>query len=226
MKLYGAIASPYVTRVMMFAQIKGIELPLENAPGGSPRSDEYRAINPIAKIPALEAEGRCLAESEVICEYLEDRFPEKTGLPGSAIDRGTSRLISRITDLYIAPHTSALFRQMNPANRDPEIVNATAAAFKNGFGFAEHFMGAGPFCAAGEPGLGDCALAPYIMLLKKTVFAAFDEVGDPTEGDGRLATWWQAVNGNADCKKWIDEYGTAVDGFMKGMGARITGQKA
>jgi hypothetical protein len=62
-------------------------------------------------------------------------------------------------------------------------------------------------------------------LLKKTVFPAFSEISDPTEGEGRLATWWQAVIGHRACKKWLDEYETAVDGFMKGMGARITGQK-
>jgi len=225
MKLLGAIASPYVTRVMMFAEIKGVDLPLEDVPGGSPRNPEYRAITPIGKIPSMDVDGRCLPESEAICEYLEDIFPDKPGLPADPLDRATSRVISRITDLYIAPHTSTLFRQMNPANRDQKSVDATAEEFAKGFGYLEHFMGPGPFCVGSEPTLGDCALAPYIMLLKKTVFPAFKEVQDPTEGDGRLATWWEAVQGNKDCRHWIDEYGTAVDGFMKGMGARISGQK-
>jgi hypothetical protein len=29
MKLIGAIASPYITRVVMFARIKGVDLPLK-----------------------------------------------------------------------------------------------------------------------------------------------------------------------------------------------------
>lgn len=226
MKLYGAIASPYVTRVMMFAQIKGIDLPLEAVPGGSPRSDAYREITPIGKIPAFEVDGRYLAESEVICEYLEDSFPDPSGLPGDAFDRATSRLISRLTDLYIAPHTSTLFRMMNPANREQQVVDKTAADIAKGFGFAEYYMGAGPFCVGAVPSLGDCALAPYTMLLKKTVFPVFEEINDPTESGGRLQTWWQAVLGNEDCARWIDEYATAVDGFMKAMGARISGQAA
>lgn len=225
MKLLGAIASPYVTRVMMFAEIKGIDLPLEDVPGGSPRSDEYRAFTPIGKVPSMEVDGQCLPESEVICEYLEDAFPTISGLPGSPLDRATSRLISRITDLYIAPHTSTMFRQMNPATRDQDAVNATSAEIAKGFGYLERFMGPDSFCVGAEPTLGDCSLAPYMMLLKKTVFPAFSEISDPTEGEGRLATWWQAVNGHQACKKWLDEYETAVDGFMKGMGARITGQK-
>jgi len=227
MKLLGAIASPYVTRVLMFSRLKGVEVPLEPVPGGgSPSSPEYRALTPIGKIPALMVGDQCIPESEVICEYIEDIYPEPSGFSADPLEKAQSRLISRITDLYVAPHTSTMFRQMNPATRDQQIVDTAAAEFAKAFGYLEHFMGPGPFCVAAEPSLGDCSLAPYIMLLKKTVFAAFaDDVPDPTQGEGRLADWWQAIQGNAICKETIDEYGIAVDGFMKAMGARITGKK-
>lgn len=223
MKLIGAIASPYVTRALMFARLKGVDLPLEKIPGNSPSSDEYRALTPIGKIPVLDVDGKIIAESEVICEYIEDVHPEPSGLPADAMGRATSRLISRITDLYIAPHTSSMFRQMNPKARDADAVAAAVQDFEKGFGYLEHFMGDGPFCVGDTPTLGDCSLAPYMMLLKKTVFAAFAEIDDPTES-GRLAGWWQAVQGNEICKSTVDEYATAVDGFMKAMGARISGQ--
>ena len=112
MKLIGAIASPYVTRVVMFARIKGLDLPLEDAPGGSPRSEEYLALTPIGKIPSLDVDGRILAESEVICEYLEDAYPEKSGFPDNNLDKATSRLISRIVDVYIAPEVGPMFRML------------------------------------------------------------------------------------------------------------------
>ena len=224
MKLLGSVASPYVTRALMFARLKGVDLPREEVPTGSPRSPEYRALTPIGKIPSLIVGDTVLAESEVICEYIEDIHPEPSGFPADPLARATSRLISRITDLYIAPHTSTMFRQMNPANRDQAIVKATAAEFAQGFGYVEHFWGAGPFCAGATPSLGDCALAPYLMLLKKTVFPAFDEVVDPTGDEHGLSTWWRALQANAICKATLDEYATAVDGFMQGMGARITGQ--
>ena len=227
MKLLGAIASPYVTRALMFARLKGVDLPLEPVPGGgSPRSDEYRALTPIGKIPALMVGDVCIAESEVICEYIEDVHPEPSGLPADALGRATSRLISRITDLYVSPHTSTFFRQMNPASRDQEVVDAAAEEMRKAFGYVEHFMGKGPFCVGAVPTLGDCALAPYIMLLKKTAFSVFAEVDDPTETNARIKTWWEAIQGNDICRETVDEYATAVDGFMKGMGARITGQKA
>ena len=223
MQLYGAIASPYVARVVMLARIKGVDLPIAGMPGGSPGSDEYRAINPIAKIPALETDGRYLAESEVICEYVEEVGGGKPGLPSDPFDRATSRLVSRIVDLYLAPHTSAFFRQMNPAARDQGAVDAAAAELAKGFHYLEHYMGPGPFCVGAEPTLGDCSAAPYVMLIKKIVFANFDSVPDPTESDGRLGTWWQAIQGNEACRTTVEEYADAVDSFMKAMAAHASG---
>jgi len=221
MKLIGAIASPYVTRVVMFARLKGVDLPLEGTPGGSPRSDEYLAMTPIGKIPSLEVNGKVLAESEVICEYLEDTYPEKSGLPADSLDRGTSRLISRLVDLYIAPHVGPMFRQLNPANRDEAAIETAAAEFAKAFGFLEHFMGDGPFCVGAEPTLGDCALAPHIMLMKKTLFPNLPQIIDPTEGDGRLARWWTAIQEDPICRETVDEYATSVDAFMQVMGRKI-----
>ena len=221
MKLIGAIASPYVTRVVMFARLKGVDLPLESPPGGTPRSDEYLAMTPIGKIPSLEVDGKILAESEVICEYIEDEYPEKSGLPANNLDRGTSRLIARLVDLYVAPHVGPMFRQLNPANRDEAAIKTAAAEFAKAFGYVEHFMGDGPFCVGAEPTLGDCALAPHIMLMKKTVFANLPQIVDPTEGNSRLAQWWTAIQENPICRETVEEYATAVDSFMKAMGQRI-----
>jgi glutathione S-transferase len=213
MKLYGAIASPYVARVLMFARIKGVDIELLGAPGG-PRSDEYRAITPIGKIPSLESNGQVIPESETICEYIEDMHPTPSGLPADALGRATARTISRITDLYIAPHVSGMVRQVNPEKRDAAVVEQVKGELEKAFGYLEHFMGAGPFAAGGEPTLGDCAAAPYFMFLKKLVFANFETIPDPTLSPGRLADWWQAIEGHEVCAYTIEEYATAVDGFL------------
>ena len=221
MKLIGAIASPYVTRVVMFARLKEMDLPLVEPPEGSPRSDAYRALTPIAKIPTLDVDGRILAESEVICEYLEDTYPQKPGLPADALDRATSRLIARINDIYLAPQVGPLFMQLNPAKRDEKAIEAAAPELSKCFGYFEHFMGDGPFCVGTEPTLGDCALAPEMMLMKKVIFPNFAPIVDPTEGTGRLARWWQAIEEHPICGETVGEYAHAVDGFMKAMGQRI-----
>ena len=214
MKLIGALASPYVARVVMFADLKGIELPMESAPGGM-GSDEYKAFNPIGKIPSLEVDGHCIAESEVICEYLESVYPEPALLPADPMAQAQSRMIARMTDLYVAPHNTPLTRMRDPANRDQAVVDKAAGEFAKAFSYLEHFMGLGPFTAADTPTMGDCALTPFIVMLKRTIFPYFDEVPDPTEAGGRLTAWWQAIESHPVCKKSADDYDEALEVFLK-----------
>jgi len=214
MKLYGSLASPYVARVAMFASLKGIDLPMEPPPGGM-GSDEYKRINLTGKIPSLEADGHCIAESEVICEYLEGVHPEPPLIPADPLGRAQTLMISRMTDLYIAPHNTPLRNHKDPAGRDQAVVDRQAAEFAKGFSYLEHFMGSGPFTVADRPTLGDCALAPFIGMLKQTVFPFFEEIPDPTVGDGRLAVWWNALQGHPVCKQTIDAYDEELERFLK-----------
>ena len=51
MKLYGALASLYVARVVLAAKAKGVDLVPQMPPGGM-KSPEHLAMNPLGKIPA------------------------------------------------------------------------------------------------------------------------------------------------------------------------------
>ena len=214
MKLYGALASPYVARVTMFADLKGMELPLESAPGGM-GSDQFKQINPTGKIPALEVDGHCIAESTVICDYLEAIQPEPALIPADPMLEAHTRMVARMTDLYIAPHNTPLTRMRTSGERDQDVINKQAGEFAKGFSYLEAFMGPGPFAAGPAPTLGDCALAPFIVMLKQTIFSNFQEIPDPTAAGGRLAEWWDAMRGHEACARNIDAYDTALEEFLK-----------
>lgn len=219
MKLYGAIASPYVARVVMYAKIKGVDLPLAEAIGGNIKSPEYLKLNPIGKMPTLDVNGQGIGESTIICDYLEDVYPQKPGLPKDPIDRARSRLIARIVDLYIAQAVSPLFRQTNPATRDAAVVEKAIAEITKTYGYVEHAMGSGPFCVGTTPTLGDCALSTATMMMKTILEAGNFGFADPTDS-GRLATWWKAVENHPECGPILKDYATAFGGFMKMMAAR------
>ncbi len=219
MKLYGSIASPYVARVVMFAKLKGVDLPLEEAPGGGIKSPEFLKLNPIGKMPALDVDGKGIGESTVICDYLEDVYPKQSGLPADPLERARSRLVGRITDLYLAAQVGPLFRHMNPAKRDAAAVEAAGKEIVKVCGYLEQVMGAGPFCVGATPTFGDCALGPTIAMTRKIITAGQFDIPDPVAG-GRLATWWKAMEKHAVCAEVLNAYGTAFDGFMKMMAAR------
>lgn len=227
MKLYGSIASPYVARVVMFAELKGIALPMEPAPGGM-GSDEYKLINPTGKIPALVVEGphgqQCIAESTVICEYLEALYPQLPLIPADPIEQAQTRMIDRMTDFYIAPHNTPLNR-MGP-NRDEALIAQQAALFARGFHYIEAFMGPGPFAVGTKPTLGDCALAPFIIMLRQNIFAKFPEVTDPTQGTGRLADWWLALQAHPGCRKSLDHYTVELQKFLQWLRERMAQRNA
>jgi glutathione S-transferase len=219
MKLYGAIASPYVARVLMFARIKGIDLPLAEAPGGNIKSPEYLKLNPMGKMPTLDVDGKGIGESSIICDYLEDAAGGQPGLPADAFERARSRLVARIVDLYLMPHVSPLFRQMNPASRDAAAIEAAAKDIAKAYGYAEQVMGPGPFCVGATPTLGDCALSTSTQMLKTILAAGFPDIPDPV-ANGRLAAWWQAVQASPVCGPVIEDHGKAFGGFVKMMAAR------
>jgi glutathione S-transferase len=52
----------------------------------SMKGDEYLAINPMGKVPAIEHKGKVITECAAICAYLGDAFPE-AGLAPAPADR-------------------------------------------------------------------------------------------------------------------------------------------
>lgn len=213
MKLHGALASPYVARVVLFARLKGIAL-TPGMPEGGIKSPEYLARNPMGKMPALEVDGTLIPESEVICEYLEDRYPGTGGLPGSPEERARARLISRIHDVYVAPQATILFRNLNPARRDAVAVAGAQAAIETGFGYLAHFVTASPYAAGSQLSLADCTLLPSLLILRKTAVPALG-LADPTAGSGPLGRWWSTVEADPVTSPFLAEFGTAVDAFLK-----------
>lgn len=56
------VGTPYEARVLKY--------------GPAMKSAEYRAINPMGKVPALTHRGVAVTETAAICAYLADAFPE------------------------------------------------------------------------------------------------------------------------------------------------------
>ena len=219
MKLYGSFGSPYVARVVLFARLKGLDLVPESPPGGNIKSAEFLALNPIGKIPVLDIDGFGLPESEVICEYLDDAYPDHRVIPSLAIDAARARLLARFYDLYIYPHVSSLYKQMNPATRDAAAVGAATDGLTNTFGYIEHYLSDGPFAVGGTATSAECALLPGFTTLKQTVIPTFG-LADPTVGNGKIARWWRACGDHTICGPFMKEYAAAFAELLKMFAAR------
>ena len=67
--------SPYVRKVMLSAHVLGLidDLTLDTVDWASPDSAAKLALNPLAKVPALIADDKLIADSRVIVEYFDTR---------------------------------------------------------------------------------------------------------------------------------------------------------
>ena len=81
----GASVSPYVRKVRVSLAEKGLDYQYEQVnPFAAPAG--WREISPLGRIPAFKDGDRTLADSSVICAYLERRFPQPALLPSEPYD--------------------------------------------------------------------------------------------------------------------------------------------
>jgi glutathione S-transferase len=186
--LYDLDHSPFAARVRIAVRAKGLAVTMVPPPGGV-RSDAYRRINPLGLVPTLVTEdGTALPESDVIVEYLDERFPDVRLLPSDPDRRARCRLITRVADLYLAPALKALFEHTKkPA--DPVAFDGLIEAVRRHLGVIEGLLGDGS-CAVGEAlTAADCALAPLLFFAARCAPLAPDA---PLFGAG-LAVYWDAI---------------------------------
>ncbi len=218
MKLYGSLGSPYVARVVLYARLKGIEL-IPVLPDGGIKSPAYLTDNPLGKMPVLEVDGACIPESAVICELLEDLYPDRPGLAGTPLERARARTIARVFDIYVSPQASILFHNLNPAARDPAAVEVAQQAFATSIACLEHYVAAAPFAAGRSVTVADCTLLPFFAIFRKTIVPLLG-TPDPTLGSGKLSAWWTAMTQHAVTGPFMHEYDVAVDALLQSFRSR------
>jgi glutathione S-transferase len=96
-RVIGSYLSPYVRKVLVCLHVKGI--PYEIDPIVPFLGDErFSKLSPVRRIPVLVDDRVTLADSSVICQYLEDRHPEPALYPADVADRARARWLEEFAD--------------------------------------------------------------------------------------------------------------------------------
>ncbi|MDG2441667.1 MAG: glutathione S-transferase family protein [Luminiphilus sp.] len=74
-KVYGVHGSPYVRKVFIALDIKDVPYEIVKQMPFSGDAD-YLKINPLGKVPSLVDGDLTLCDSKVICQYLDNAYPE------------------------------------------------------------------------------------------------------------------------------------------------------
>lgn len=104
--LYDADRCPFCARARIVLAEKGVEYETVTI-DLSDRPDWLYEKNPLGKVPVLEEDSFVLPESDVIMEYLEERYPEPALLPSDPAARARVRLMifrfdTNLGDAYYA----------------------------------------------------------------------------------------------------------------------------
>ena len=105
MLIIGSHVSPYVRKVLVALALKGVAHEVDPI---TPffGNDEFSRLSPLRRIPVLIDGDLVLNDSTVICEYLDEAWPEPPLMPASPADRARARWLeeyadSRLGDLII-----------------------------------------------------------------------------------------------------------------------------
>lgn len=172
MQLYNSIG-PNPRLVRIFAAEKGVTLPLVEVDilaAAENRREPFLSLNPMGSTPVLLLDdGRALAESVAICEYLEETCPGPELIGATAEERGMTRMwVRRVEHLVKDPMTTG-FRGAEGLDLFRDRVSClpnASADFKQitqlGLDWFEVQIGEHPFIAGDKLTLADIVLFCFV----------------------------------------------------------------
>jgi len=128
------------------------------------KPDSLLKLNPRGLVPTLQYDNKPLYESTVICEFLEDAYPDHTPhlLPQDPYSRARTRIWTDFVTSRIIPSFHR-FLQFQPMD-DEEGLEEKRREF---VGYVREFVREmdeqGPFFMGAEPGLMDFVIAPWMV---------------------------------------------------------------
>jgi glutathione S-transferase len=215
LKLHQTYLSPFPTRVRMLLYAKGIEVEFVEPPGihdSRESKGNYFKVNPLGRVPALELDdGRVLPESEVICEYLEDAFPEPSLRPKDPWMRAQVRLISRLCDIYLVMAMVPLFNASGRPRRDWDFarIDAALAEVRKSLDYLEHYIGTDGYAVGSVLTQADGALVPQLLVAFEWAPKLFDRPNPESELP-KLSAYWKAIRRDPIAARILKETADAV----------------
>ena len=96
-QIVGNHISPYVRKVLVFLELKGVPYELDPIIPFM-GDDRFSKISPVRRVPVLIDDLVTLSDSSVICQYLEERYPQPALYPGDLVQRARARWLEEYAD--------------------------------------------------------------------------------------------------------------------------------
>lgn len=97
MKIIGSYVSPYVRKVLACIAVKGLDYEIDPITAFF-GNDEFERLSPLRRIPVMVDGDLVLADSSVICAYLDEANPFRPLLPTDPKNRARARWFEEYAD--------------------------------------------------------------------------------------------------------------------------------
>jgi glutathione S-transferase len=171
-RLCGFHISNYHNKVRIALLEKGIEH-IDDANCRPSQEEAFLARSPMGKVPFLEVDEKRMSESQVICEYLEEAYPQKPLYPKDPFQRAKVRELIMFMEL----HVELVVRRLYPVLFGRSVTEETKQQVEKllprgvrAFGTLTRFD---PYIAGKELTLADVAAfvhLPLVSLTTKSVY--------------------------------------------------------
>jgi maleylacetoacetate isomerase len=169
--LYSYFRSSAAYRVRIALNLKQIDYEIRPIhllkDGGEQLKADYLALNPQGRVPVLVVEGKVLAQSSAIIEYLEEVYPSPPLLPGNALERAYVRSIAQIVACDIHPLNNLRVLAYLKSIVKEDLEQAWRRHWiQEGFAAFEQLLQkhgyCGQFCFGDTPSMADVFLVPQV----------------------------------------------------------------
>lgn len=125
MVLYSGTTCPYSHRSRFVLFEKGMDFEIRDVDLFS-KPEEIMAMNPYGQVPILVERDLILYESNIINEYIDERFPHPQLMPGDPVDRARVRLFLLNFEKELFAHVNTLEQSNGKKGSEKEVEKARA----------------------------------------------------------------------------------------------------
>ena len=125
MTLYSGITCPFRHRCRFVLFEKGMDFEIKDIDTFN-KPEDLAVINPYNQVPVLVERDLILYESNIINEYLDERFPHPQLMPADPVMRGRGRLVLFRLEKELFVHVATLENQAATAKEQAKAREAIA----------------------------------------------------------------------------------------------------
>ncbi|XP_066289269.1 glutathione S-transferase omega-1-like [Branchiostoma lanceolatum] len=205
LRLISSRFCPYAHRTRLVLAAKGIDYETVNV-CLKDKPEWFFAINPLAKVPTLQHDGKVVYESLVCNEYLDRVFPGRKLLPEEPLEKARIGMLQAIWDAKV----SSMQESHSPFATQPNFMKVSMSkgddqlrafdALKEGLSiFETHLVKSGrPFFGGDQPGFFDYSIWPWFEL--RDLLLSDDAVKMQEDEFPKLFAWLSAMYDRPEVK--------------------------